>query len=295
VINLKRVNDLKQINKFFYKVNQKLHEDGVFVGCVETKKYRRERIFKKYPPGFNFIYYCLDFILKRIFPKLSITRKIYLWLTKGRNRVLSRTETFGRLYAAGFQLIEEKRIGNNLYFAARKIKAPLFDYEPLYSLVFGMKRVGKDGRIIKVYKMRTMHAYAEYLQHYVYEKNNLATGGKLRDDFRVSRIGALLRKYWLDELPMFINLLKGDLKLVGVRPLTSHYLGLYSQELIEKRSRTKPGLIPPFYADMPETLDEIMASELRYLEEYQKQPYRTDMKYFALALNNILFKKARSK
>ena len=66
-----------------------------------------------------------------------------------------------------------------------------------------------------------MDAYSEYLQHYVYEKNNLAEGGKMKDDFRISTLGRFFRKYWIDELPMITNLLNGDLKIVGVRPLSS--------------------------------------------------------------------------
>jgi len=69
---------------------------------------------------------------------------------------------------------------------------------------------------------------------------------------------------------------------------------LYSDELKEKRVKHKPGLIPPFYADMPKTLPEIIESELRYLNEYEKHPLRTDLKYFFKAWENIIFKKARS-
>ena len=50
----------------------------------------------------------------------------------------------------------------------------------------------------------------------------------------------LFRKYWVDELPMILNLLKGDLKIVGVRPLSSHYLSLYSEELRKSGSDTSP-------------------------------------------------------
>lgn len=115
------------------------------------------------------------------------------------------------------------------------------------------------------------------------------------NDYRISTAGRILRKFWLDELPMIINLLKGDLKLVGVRPLSRHYFSLYSRELQELRSKHCPELIPPYYADMPKTLDEIMASEINYLNAYDKQPFLTDIRYFFKAFYNILIKKARSK
>ncbi len=158
-----------------------------------------------------------------------------------------------------------------------------------------MRRAGKNGDSIYVYKLRTMHPFAEYLQEYIYEQNKLCEGGKFKNDIRVTTLGKFCRKFWLDEVPMILNVLKGDIKLIGVRPLSSHYLSLYSPELQKKRSTVKPGLLPPFYADMPKTLEDIMASELRYLEAYEKQPLKTDMRYFFKICNNIIVNKARSK
>ncbi|MBP6334920.1 MAG: sugar transferase [Bacteroidia bacterium] len=295
IVNLKRVNDVKEINRFFSSVNRHLPENGMFIGCVETKYMRKQRIMKKFPPVINQIYYVLDFILKRVFPKLPVTNTIYMKLTGDRNKVLSRTETFGRLYAAGFKIIDKKFIGHNLYFIAVKEKAPIFDYEPVYGAIFRMRRHGKNGRIIHVYKMRTMHAYSEFIQQYVYEQNHLADGGKLKDDFRVSTLGKFFRRYWVDEIPMILNLLRGDLKIVGVRPLSAHYLSLYTPELREKRLQHKPGLLPPFYADLPKTLEQIQASEMNYLMAYEKYGWLTDVRYFLKASYNIIIKKARSK
>ena len=94
---------------------------------------------------------------------------------------------------------------------------------------------------------------------------------------------------------MFINLFKGDMKLVGVRPLSKHYFSLYCEELQQLRVKFKPGLLPPFYADMPKTLDEIQESELRYLKMCQKRgSFITDVVYIWKIFVNIVFKKARS-
>jgi lipopolysaccharide/colanic/teichoic acid biosynthesis glycosyltransferase len=128
----------------------------------------------------------------------------------------------------------------------------------------------------------------------VYEQNKLQSGGKIKNDFRIAGSRAFLRKMWLDELPMLINLFRGDLKVVGVRPLSQHYYNLYSKELQEKRIKYRPGLVPPFYADMPKTLEEIQATEMRYLDAYEKYPVRTQWRYFWKAFYNIVFKKARS-
>lgn len=295
IINIKRVNDIQWINKFFEAVNEKLPKNGIFICTAETKDLRKKRILAKFPPVLNYIYYSIDFLIKRVFPKFPITKKIYFLLTRGENRVLSRAELLGRLYSCGFEIVDEEYIDKRYFVVARKVKTPAFDLEPSYGPIIKLKRVGRGGKLIKVYKMRTMHPYAEYLQGYVYEKNDLQAGGKFNNDFRVSTLGRFMRKFWIDELPMFVNFFRGDMKLFGVRPLSQHYFNLYSQELQEKRIKFKPGLIPPFYADNPKTLEEIMASEMKYLEAYEKSPFWTDFKYFFRAFYNIVFKRYRSK
>lgn len=294
IVNLKRINDIQRINKFFESANKKLPMGGIFIDSVETYVLRKKRIMKKYPWGLNVFIYSLDFIIKRVFPKLTLTKGIYFFLTRGNNRVISKAETLGRLYSCGFEIIEEALIDNHLFFAARKIKDPVYDLDPTYGLFIKLRRIGKGGRLFNVYKLRTMHPYAEYLQQYIYNKNHLAEGGKFKNDFRITTLGRIFRKFWLDELPMFINLFKGNMKLVGVRPISKHYYELYCDELKEKRIQCKPGLFPPYYADMPKTMDEIMQSELNYLEKYKNHPLKTDIVYFWKALYNILIKRARS-
>jgi lipopolysaccharide/colanic/teichoic acid biosynthesis glycosyltransferase len=139
-----------------------------------------------------------------------------------------------------------------------------------------------------------MHPFAEFVQAYLHEKNGLAACGKFKNDFRVSTGGRLIRKYWIDELPMLYNLLKGDIKLVGVRPISEQYLSLYPETLRTYRSGFKPGLLPPFYSDLPKSFDEILKSELTYLKAYEKAPLRTDISYFIRILKNIFIHQARS-
>ena len=294
IVNLNKINDIKKMNDFFKAVNQKLNDNGIFIGCVETKVERRKRLFRKYPIGFAQIYYLFDFIFKRVFSKLWMTKWLYFFVTAGRNQVLSRAEALGRLVYCGFEIIDECEIDNINYFVVKKVKTADCVKEPRFSILFKMNRVGKNGETITVYKIRTMHPYAEYLQEYIYKISNLQKGGKFKNDFRITTWGRLLRRLWIDELPMLINLFKGELKLVGVRPLSNQYLSLYSEELKEKRKEVKPGLIPPFYVDLPNTLEEIMASEINYINAYKKQPFNTDLKYFFKATGNILFNSARS-
>lgn len=295
VVNLKNLNDVRSLNKFFCSVNAKLPLGGSYINCAETSDVRKKKIFKMFPQPLNWIVYRGDVLFSRVLPKLRITKKLYFFITKGKDRVLSRAEILGRLYYCGFEITTERYLNDRLYFAARKVKEANSDKDPHYGPVIGLKRVGKDGKVFTVYKLRTMHAYSEYLQQYVFESNQLQEGGKFKSDFRISPEGKFFRKFWLDELPMVINFLKGDMKLVGIRPLSQQYFNLYTEELQNKRVMCKPGLIPPFYADMPKTLDEIMASEMRYLNAYAKSPLKTDISYFFKAFNNILFKGARSK
>ncbi len=295
IVNMKRVNDIRFINKFFESVNRKLPEGGLFIGCAETKELRKKRILKKYPPVLNMIYYFFDYLLKRVFPKFILTRKIYFLVTRGNNRVLSRAELLGRLYSCGFSVSDEEFVNGLYCYCVKKNGVPSYDLDPTYGVFVKLQRVGKEGNMIRVYKLRTMHPYAEYLQKYIYENNNLDNGGKYKNDFRVTSMGKLLRALWIDELPMIFNLLKGEVKLVGVRPLSMQYFRLYNKGLQERRLRYKPGLIPPFYADMPDTIEEIQDSEKRYLDAYDKNPWQTDIRYLGRAAFNIIFNKARSR
>lgn len=290
-----KLNDLPNSNLFLSDANRILSFGGLLIGFVETYENRKNRIFQKHSGLVGKIRYAWDSLIYRVIPKIPFTEKIYHKITNGKGKLMSGVEATGRLYAAGFELIEEKEIEGFMYFAARKVGKPVKNTNATYWPIVKLPRVGKGGIMFNVYKLRTMYPYSEFLQDMVYQKNNLTEGGKFKDDFRVSRFGKLLRRIWLDEVPMIWNLLRGDIKLVGVRPLSHQYFNLYHAELKEKRIQFKPGLIPPYYADMPSTLEEIMESEMRYLDAYIQSPIATDFRYFFKILKNILFKGARSR
>jgi hypothetical protein len=294
IINLHRLNDIKNLNYFLEAVNSKLELKGYFFCCVETKDQRKSRLLKKYPLVLNWIYYTFDFIIKRVLPKIKFTRKLYFFLTRGENAVITRAEALGRLSRAGFRIKQESFIGNRLCIEARKYGDPIPLDGKMYGPLIALPRIGQEGNLIKVYKLRTMHPYSEYIQDYVYKLHALQDGGKFKNDFRITSWGAVCRKIWLDELPMLINYARGDMKLVGVRPLSKHYFELYDKEVQERRIKYKPGLIPPFYADMPADLEQIQASELKYLDSFDKNPFLTDFNYFWKSWWNIWFRKARS-
>lgn len=96
-------------------------------------------------------------------------------------------------------------------------------------ILFIQKRPGLNGQPFYLYKFRTMKN----------EKDS--QGHNLPDEVRITAIGTFLRKYSLDELPQLVNVLKGDLSLVGPRPLLMEYLPLYTEEQF-KRHYVKPGI-----------------------------------------------------
>jgi len=294
VINVNRLNDVRFVNKLLEASNDVLPDGGLFFGHVETAFIRKSRIFQNYPKPISKVIYLFHFIFKRVFPKLPLIKKVYYFLTQGKNRVISEMEVYGRLYSCGFELLDSKLINGETWVVAKKLTAPVFNIEATYGPLIKLRRYGMNNEMFKVYKLRTMYPFSEYLQDYVSSKQGLQKGGKFKNDPRVTTLGRFFRKYWLDELPMFINVLKGEMKLFGVRPLSGHYFGLYPEYLKELRAKVKPGLIPPFYADLPETLDEIIDSEEKYILSYLSSPLLTDLRYFSKAIYNIIFKRVRS-
>ena len=295
IINLNKLNTVEVFDSYLNDINKRLVKGGLFVGCFETGILKKKKTFSSYKVPFAQIIFAFYFIYFRVFPKLPITNFLYNLISKKKNIAMSKVELLGRLYYAGFEIISEEEVGELHYFAVKKKQEPCTSNCPSYFPVIKLKRVGKSGKMITVYKLRTMHPYSEFLQEYIYNRNKLDEGGKIKDDFRISAFGTFMRKFWIDEIPMLINLLKGDIKLFGVRPISKQYYDLYSDELKQLRIKNKPGLIPPYYADLPKNIDEIMESEKKYILEFKKRPYLTDFKYLNKALFNIIIKGNRSK
>jgi len=297
IINQHQLNDMRYMNKFLESINRNLPQGGYLIGCVEASASRKKRILGLFPKPLNTVWYVFDYLISRVWPKLPYLRSVYFALTKGKNRVISEMEAYGRLYSCGFRLVDSEETDGKLYFVAEKTGEPDYNTEATYGPFIKLRRVGKNGKIVKVYKMRTMYPYSEYVQEFIYERNGaggIGTGSKFNNDPRITTVGRFMRKYWIDELPMLYNLLRGDLKLFGVRPISKHYFSLYPEEFREFRKDFKPGLVPPVYVEIPKTLEDTVEIERRYLQAYQRQPLLTDVKYFFKALYNIFIKRVRS-
>lgn len=136
--------------------------------------------------------------------------------------------------------------------------------------LFTQARVGKDGRVFRIYKFRTMVVDAEQRKAQPLAKDNL--GGilfKLRRDPRVTSIGAHLRRWSIDELPQLINVLLGDMSLVGPRPGLPDEAERYAEH-VRRRLVVKPGLTGLWQVNGRSDLSraESVRLDLRYMENW---------------------------
>ena len=296
IINRMSLNKIRHLNTFLNKANEAL-VDGGYLWChSRTARLKREVIYKSHPGLSGKLMYATHYFWHRFCAKWKPTRWFYMWVTKGKNRSYPRVELLGRMYRAGFEVVDERFHKGEYFILGQKFRDPIWDDDPTYGALVKLNRVGYKGKMIGVYKFRTMFPYSEYLQPYILEHEGLQKGGKFAHDYRVNFWGRKFRSGWIDELPMFINILKGQMKLVGVRPLSRQYFSMYTPEMQELHISVKPGLLPPFYYDekTPETLEEVQASEKRYIEAYHQHPFATDWRYFWGTVKNILFKHKRS-
>tara|TARA_Y200000002_G_C22685575_1_gene665845 strand:- start:460 stop:2094 length:1635 start_codon:yes stop_codon:yes gene_type:complete len=294
LINNHKLNDCRRINEYLLSTYAKLETGGLLFGNITPLESFTLNLRKKMPHFLFLIILPFHFFLHRVIPKLSFTKQLYFYITKGRNRVISKSELLGRLAFCGYQLVNEIIIDGNFYFISKKKKTVSKEDSPSYGPIVKLKRVGYNGEFLNIYKLRTMYPYSEFIQGDIYEKYHLDKSGKMKSDFRITSWGKIFRKYFIDEIPQLYNWLKGDINFVGVRALSEHYFSLYPTDLQHKRVTFKPGLIPPYYADLPKSFDEIIESERRYLIQKERSPIITDIKYFSIAIKNILFG-ARSK
>ncbi|WP_225049587.1 sugar transferase [Priestia megaterium] len=101
--------------------------------------------------------------------------------------------------------------------------------DPKGPILFAQQRIGKDGKVFLMYKFRSMVTDAEALLESYLHKNEVdGAMFKMKDDPRVTKVGKFIRKTSIDELPQLINVLRGDMSLVGPRPPLSREVEKYS-------------------------------------------------------------------
>lgn len=131
-------------------------------------------------------------------------------------------------------------------------------------------RTGRNNKNFKIYKFRTM----------VHNAESIGGHSTALDDFRFTKVGRFLRKYKLDELPQFLNIIKGEMSLVGPRPQVNYYTNKYEGEF-KKILSIKPGLTDfasLYFMDMDkvlgnENVDEKYATEIEPIKNLLRLKY----------------------
>lgn len=109
-------------------------------------------------------------------------------------------------------------------------------------VIFRQKRVGKDGRLFKLYKLRSMVVDAEEIKKSLLRQNEMSGPMfKMKNDPRVTKVGSFIRKTSIDELPQLLNVLKGEMSLVGPRPSLPKEVAKF-EAWMNERLQVKPGL-----------------------------------------------------
>lgn len=109
-------------------------------------------------------------------------------------------------------------------------------------LFFKQQRVGKNGRLFNIYKLRSMYVDAEERKAALMAQNKMnGLMFKMDEDPRITKVGKFIRKYSIDELPQFINVLKGDMSLIGTRPPTVDEFEHYESRH-KRRLSMRPGI-----------------------------------------------------
>ena len=145
----------------------------------------------------------------------------------------------------------------------RDSPGPIFYYQ---------NRVGMNGRVFKLYKFRSMYIDADERKKELESQNEMSGGlmFKLKNDPRVTKVGKFIRKASIDELPQFLNVLKGDMSLVGTRPPTLDEVSNY-KSYHRRRISIKPGITGMWQVSGRSAItnfDEVVALDTKYIDQW---------------------------
>ena len=166
------------------------------------------------------------------------------------------------------------------------ISAAIFIDDP-GPVLFLQDRNGLDGKVFKMFKFRSMYKGAPEKRFELEKYNNLdGPAFKMKNDPRVTRVGKVIRKTSIDELPQLINILLGQMSFVGPRPLPTYETALLNEQQ-QKRMLVKPGLICYWQVCGRNDIafDEWMKMDYRYINEAN---ILTDLKLLCMAVPAVL-------
>ena len=167
--------------------------------------------------------------------------------------------------------------------------APAIKLDSPGPVFFSQVRIGKNGRRFKIYKFRSMYTDAEERKKELEAQNEMnGLMFKMENDPRVTKVGKFIRKTSLDEFPQFLNVLKGDMSLVGTRPPTENEFKQYNEHYRRRLSMT-PGLTGLWQisgrSDI-EDFDEVVKLDLRYIDNWS---LTEDFKILLKTVGVVLF------
>ena len=145
----------------------------------------------------------------------------------------------------------------------------LIRFESKGEIIFKQKRVGLNGEEFEIYKFRSMVANAEELKEKLAEENEMSGPMfKMKDDPRITKVGKFIRKTSIDELPQLINVVKGEMSLVGPRPSLPKEVAEF-EEWMNERLLVKPGLTCYWQVSGRNNIDfeDWMKLDIKYVRE----------------------------
>lgn len=162
-------------------------------------------------------------------------------------------------------------VGTVLSFPIILIVAIPLKIESPGPLIFKQQRVGKNGRIFNIYKLRSMYQDAEERKKALMEQNKMdGHMFKMDNDPRITKVGKFIRKTSIDELPQFWNVLKGDMSLVGTRPPTVDEFEKYESHH-KRRLSMKPGITGKWQVSGRSDIqdfEEVVKLDCEYIDEW---------------------------
>jgi exopolysaccharide biosynthesis polyprenyl glycosylphosphotransferase len=182
-------------------------------------------------------------------------------------------------------------VGTMIYFIIYPFVGAAIKLDSPGPVLFKQKRMGRHGRIFNLYKFRSMYQDAEQRKQELMGKN-IMNGAlfKLEDDPRITRVGRFLRKTSLDEVPQFLNVLKGEMSLVGTRPPTLDEVEKYQPEHL-KRISAKPGITGLWQISGRNQItdfEEVVALDCKYLDNWR---FFNDLKIIVKTIFVVLKRK----
>ena len=193
-----------------------------------------------------------------------------------------------RLQIEEQEIVQVSKKQNNIYEASKRVLdfvaallglillSPIFlivsiliKLESEGEVIFSQTRIGLNGKEFKMYKFRSMVKNAEELKAKLAAQNEMSGPMfKMKDDPRVTKVGKFIRKTSIDELPQLINVLKGDMSLVGPRPSLPKEVEKFEPWMLQ-RLEVKPGLICYWQVSGRNNIDfeDWMKLDLQYVED----------------------------